>query len=98
MGDFNLDGHVNAADIKAMMGALANLNGYAAANNLSSYDITTLGDINGDGSVTNADLQSFENYLISGGGSTHAVPEPATLVMLAAGAGLLALRRIRRSK
>ena len=49
VGDFNHDGHVNAADIPVMMAALADLNAYKSANSLSNSDLVALGDVNGDG-------------------------------------------------
>jgi len=52
-----------------------------------------IGDINGDGVVNNADLQALLSLLQSGGGSNAAVPEPASLVLLAAGSLMLMWRR-----
>lgn len=93
-GDFNLDGHVNAADILAMERALVDPNGYKTANSLSNLDYTLIGDINQDGIVNSADLQTFLNFLVSGGGSTHSVPEPSSLILLALGAcGILIQQR-----
>jgi hypothetical protein len=69
-GDINLDGHVNAADIVAMMQAFTDLNSYQTTNNLSPQDVTLVADVNGDGIVNNADLQYLLSRLISGGGST----------------------------
>jgi hypothetical protein len=68
-GDINLDGHVNASDIGAMMQALVNLNTYQSNQNLSTTNLTVVADINGDGTVTNADLQALLTLLIGGRGS-----------------------------
>jgi hypothetical protein len=96
-GDFNGDGHVDAADISAMEAALANLNGFQAQHNLSYAAIETLGDLNGDRLVNNADLQSLLSMLKAGGGSTDPVPEPSGFVLIALEiVGLLALNSSRR--
>ena len=58
-GDLNLDGKVSAADISALMTALANLNGYQTAHGLSLADLNSLADINHDGSVNNLDIQAL---------------------------------------
>jgi hypothetical protein len=81
LGDFNRDGHVNAADIKAMESALANLGNYEIAKGLSNDQLLLIGDLNNDGKVTNADLQSLLKLLDSGGGSTNSVPEPASAIL-----------------
>ena len=80
-GDFNRDGHVNVADIPAMLAALTDLNNYKSINSLSDVNLLAIGDINSSGR-NNADVQSLLNLLKSGGGSTAAVPEPASLVLL----------------
>jgi hypothetical protein len=94
-GDFNRDGHVNAGDILAMQNALADPSAFQQANSgLSAGDLLALEDINGDGSFTPADLQAFLMDLKSGGGSTDVVPEPASILLAAAGmCGLLVSRR-----
>jgi hypothetical protein len=103
LGDFNLDGHVDARDIKAMEAALANLQGYqhggnTQAANLSDTDLLQIGDLNGDNKINGADLQKLLNVLKSGGGSTS-VPEPTTFPLLAIGglAWLFSYRKARRS-
>ena len=97
-GDFNRDGVVNAADIQAMMSALTDLNDYKAARGLSDADLLAIGDINGDGKFTNADVETLialvANSSGTGGSSLTAVPEPATLSLaVLGGAGLLVWRR-----
>jgi hypothetical protein len=98
-GDFNLDGHVDARDIQSMESALTNLNGYQHGGNsldvtLNNTDLLGIGDLNGDGQITNADLQFLLNSLKSGGGS-FAVPEPSSwlLAISAAAAGCWLRRR-----
>ena len=54
-GDFNRDGHVNAADLPAMVAALTDLNAYKSANGLTSAQLLSIGDIDLSGTVTNAD-------------------------------------------
>jgi hypothetical protein len=100
-GDFNLNGHVDASGISAMLSALADLSAYQNGSNsqnafLSNDNLLTLGDLNGDGTINNADLQYLLNLLKSGGGSTS-VPEPASYLLLASG-GLALLRRAKMRK
>jgi len=85
-GDFNRDGHVDAADILAMQQALTDLHGYEQTHGgLSDSQVSTMGDLNNDGKFTNADLQTFLIDLKSGGGSADPVPEPAALLLGAVG-------------
>ncbi len=69
-GDFNLGGHVNAADIGPAMQALTNPTSYEAQYHVTAATLQALGDVNGDGLLTNADLQRLLSVLKSGGGST----------------------------
>jgi hypothetical protein len=76
-GDWNLDGADTAADVPAMLTALANLNKFQMDNNLTSDDIVQIGDLTGDGFVTNLDIQPELDLISAGGaGSLTAVPEP----------------------
>ena len=82
-GDFDLDGQVNAFDIPAMLAALTDLDGFKTASSLSDADLLMIGDVNGDGIVSNADVQALLDLLHSGGGSVNAVPEPLSIVLMA---------------
>ena len=50
-GDVNLDGHINSADIGALMQALSDQNSYQTASNLSSGDAANILDVNGNGTL-----------------------------------------------
>jgi autotransporter-associated beta strand protein len=92
-GDFDRDGQVDAADIGAMQAALADLNKFQSIHNMSGDQLLSIGDLNRDGVVNNADLQGLINVLAGGGGNGSGittVPEPASIVLLAAG-GLVSL-------
>jgi arabinogalactan endo-1,4-beta-galactosidase len=88
-GDFNGDGHFNAADIAAMESALSDLSSYQTARSFTNPDMNYLGDFNGDGVINIADLQGMINSLLAGGGSSEPVPEPSTGLLLAAAAIIL---------
>jgi hypothetical protein len=75
-GDLNIDGQVNIADFQQLLKALTDLPGYQASKNLSPSDLVTIADINGDGAVTNVDIQSLLG-LLSGGGGQGALAESA---------------------
>jgi hypothetical protein len=98
-GDFNRDHQVTAADIPAMLSALTDLNAYKSQNGLSDANLVSIGDLNNSGALTNADIQSLLDLIAeqSGGGSAAAVPEPASIVLLALAlpAFTLVLRRKR---
>jgi hypothetical protein len=95
-GDFNRDGHVNAADVQAMLAALTDLNAYKSTNSLNSAQLLSIGDIDLSGTLNNTDLQALVNLLKSGGGSVAAVPEPASIVLLALPLPGLAFAAVRR--
>jgi hypothetical protein len=84
---------------------LTDLNVYKANhNNLTDSQLAAIGDFDGDGKVTNADLQKFLGVLAAGTGtgtgtgSLSAVPEPVSVSL--ALIGLIAVApvwRMRRS-
>ena len=97
LGDFDRNRVVNSQDLTAMLGALTNLPGYQSTGGLTNADLLAIGDLNGDGKVTNADLQGLINLLNGGGGTgAQAVPEPnaAFLAVLASGV-FIGIRRRR---
>ena len=97
LGDFNFDGHVNAADISAMMTALTDLTKFKANNTLTDARLLTIGDLDSSGTFDNADLQGLLNLLKSGGGSVTPVPEPATLLLACTGFLGLAVGKFARA-
>ncbi|HTQ39303.1 MAG TPA: dockerin type I domain-containing protein [Pirellulales bacterium] len=76
LGDFNRDSSVDAADIKAMELALADLPDFEMAKSLSIAQRFSIGDLNHDGKVSIADLQSWLQFLKTGGGSDAAMSKP----------------------
>jgi hypothetical protein len=95
-GDFNRDLSRTAADIPAMMRALTNLTAYQTQNGLSNTALLSIGDLNGDGQISNSDLQSLLQLLIdpaAASGSLSQVPEPRTLQLALIGIGLLSIGR-----
>jgi hypothetical protein len=96
-GDLDRDAHLTAADISAMMGALADVSSYQATNQLSDSDLKTLADVHMDGTIDNLDVQALIVQLAtstlsgSGGSGATTVPEPPSLV--AATSALLVLFR-----
>jgi hypothetical protein len=98
-GDFNFDGHIDAADVLAMEKALANWSKFESDNSLSVSDATVIGDVNGDGKVNNADLQALLGKLAGGVAVISSVPEPAALLLAALGGiGLAVATRLNYSK
>ena len=97
-GDFNRDGHVDAADILAGQTALADLSGFESQYGLTPAIASLIDDLNGDGVFNAADVQFLLTELKNGGGSANPVPEPSALALLSAGSllGLVSLRRNRR--
>jgi hypothetical protein len=93
LGDANLDGHVNIADLSTFMTALADLSYYKSTKHLSDLQVASIDDFSGDTRVTNTDLQGLITLLAGGGGSGSVtavpVPEPSTFALAALGAAAL---------
>ncbi len=68
-GDINFDGHLDVRDVFAFMQASVDWNTYEDNHNFSPQNLPAVADINGDGQVTNADLQALLIVLRSGVGS-----------------------------
>ncbi len=75
--------------------ALDNESAYKQDYNIDASNFKKVADVNGDGVVNNADLQSLLNLLKSGGSSNHPVPEPSTLVLVVLAALMVGRLRLR---
>ena len=92
-GDFNFDGVVTFADIGAMLRALTDLNAFKTRG-LSDSDLLSMGDLNNDGTFSNADIESLISLLngtATSGATTVATPEPSTFALAFIGVALLAV-------
>ena len=101
-GDFDQNGTTDQADIPAMLAALTDLNAYKSAHsNLTDDQLLAIGDLDGDGKVTNADIQALLVVLGApsggGAGSLSAVPEPMSAFLALIGLAIVAPAwRVRR--
>ncbi len=93
LGDFNLDGLVNNADMQAMLDAERNLPSYEAAHNLTDANLLTLGDFNSDGAVNSADIPLMLSALSKSENGAQGVPEPAGLPLLLIGLVTIVAKR-----
>jgi Dockerin type I domain len=94
-GDFDQNGVVDARDITAMATALTDEPTFAAAHGLTTSQLALIGDLDGDGKFTNADLPVLLAQVNAGAGSLASVPEPASIVLLALGGLSLAISKSR---
>ena len=89
IGDIDRSGKVDLDDINPFVMALTDPNGYQA---MYGIDPNWVGDCDGSGKLDTDDINPFV-ALITGGAA--AIPEPATLSLLAAGTFLLLARKRR---
>src|SRR5436190_15536363 len=66
-GDANLDNQVSQDDVQGLMVALSDLNTYRSQRNINTSQFLTTSDIDGDGKVTNADVNALIGLLRTGG-------------------------------
>lgn len=96
-GDYNRDFHVDTADIPVMLNVLSDLNPYKKILQYTDSQLLSIQDVNGDGRVSNSDLQALVGMLRTGGGSAAAaVPEPNSLILLVLGLPWLAYLAAKR--
>ncbi len=76
-GDFNRDNQLTSDDIPVMLAALTDLPTYQLNYSVPLGELIAIGDLTGDGSVTNADIQPLLDLVSPGTGSVQSVPEPA---------------------
>ena len=77
---------------------MTNLPTYELNNGLSNADLLAIGDIDGDGKLTNVDVQALISLVAnseSAAGAATAVPEPAAVILLALGAVMFCVRLLR---
>jgi hypothetical protein len=81
-GDFDRNLKTNIADIKPMLKALTDLTVFQTNNELDDAELKAIADVDGSGSITNADVQALLDSL---SGGPIMVPEPSAFVLAAIG-------------
>ncbi len=64
-GDFNRDGKLSDDDVPAMLAALTDLAAYQSTNSLSDAALLAIADMDGDGRISNADIQPLLDAVIA---------------------------------
>jgi hypothetical protein len=94
LGDANLDGARNIADVQAILTALSDVASYKTTLHFADADVLALDDVSAEGKFTNADVQSLIVLLANGGsGAISPVPEPAGSMLFVCGTIALILAR-----
>jgi Dockerin type I domain len=81
-GDLNLDGKVNGGDFADLAKALANLPGYEKEHHLNDQQALAVADVNGDGVISNADLQALINLIRNQPPPPPPPPPPQQVIVL----------------
>jgi hypothetical protein len=92
-GDFDRDGVLTQTDLTDLLQAITDENAWKTSHNLSDDQMRAMGDVNGDGSLDNADIQALLNKLIHPSGGPSPVPEPSTIALAAVGLVLVTIAR-----
>jgi subtilisin-like proprotein convertase family protein len=72
MGDFDRDGQLSISDLWALMNALQDLDAYKSTYNLTDAQLLAFGDLDGDGAVTNFEVQALIGLLAGSAGAGSA--------------------------
>jgi hypothetical protein len=79
-GDFTLNGQLATDDFPAMFAAMTDLGQFQSKHGLSNAEMLAIGDLNGDGKISNLDLQPLLNLVAqAGGGSGSAAAENSAM-------------------
>jgi hypothetical protein len=79
-GDLNRDGVMSTSDVDWMLGAVADPQTFRTNTELSQADLLTEADLDHDGKITNADLQTLLTMLHTAN-PVSTVPEPPSFVL-----------------
>jgi hypothetical protein len=85
-GDFNHNHQLDPSDVPLIMQALTNPAAYQAIYHDSDADLQTIGNVNGDASFDNADMQALLYAVEASSGAAISVPESSSFVLAVLGA------------